>query len=133
MIRRPPRSTLFPYTTLFRSSVLVLTILAVFFGILPIIGTMIVWLPVVIYLLIQGKLLSLIIILIFGIISSNVDYPLRTLFVNKRTNLNSFIILISMIGGLLFFGILGLVLGPLIFSYLIILLEIYKKNKEDFR
>src|SRR5260370_10913786 len=43
MIRRPPRSTLFPYTTLFRSSLMLLLVWLIFFMVLikllPILGT----------------------------------------------------------------------------------------------
>ena len=43
--------------------------------------------------------------------------------------MNSSIILIGMIGGLFFFGILGFILGPLILAYLLIVLEIYRKKR----
>ena len=112
---------------------LILTFLAVIFGVIPIIGTMIVWAPVLIYLIIKGKILASIVILIFGIISSHIDYPLRTFFVSKRTKIHPSLILLGMLGGFLFMGISGFVLGPLVLSYLMILLEIYKKNKSDFK
>src|SRR3712207_8313307 len=35
MIRRPPRSTLFPYTTLFRSEAVVIALIAIVFGLSP--------------------------------------------------------------------------------------------------
>lgn len=108
---------------------LLLTLLATLAGIFPIIGTMIVWLPVLIYLLIAGNTLSAIGILVFGVFSSNIDNFLRPIIVSKRTKLNSSIILIGMIGGLFLFGILGLILGPLILAYLLILLELYRKKQ----
>ncbi len=110
--------------------VLPLTFLSIFFGILPIIGTMIVWVPVIFYLLMKGKILSSIIVFIFGLISSNIDYPLRAEFVSRRIKMHTGIVLTGMIGGFLSFGILGLILGPLILSYLLILLEIYQDKKK---
>jgi len=41
----------------------------------------------------------------------------------------SSLILIGMIGGLFLFGILGLILGPLILAYLLIILEIYRNKR----
>ena len=107
---------------------LFLTILAVFAGILPIIGTAIIWIPVFIFLLIAGNDVSAWGIFFFGMISSWIDNILRPLFISKRTKIHSAIILISMIGGALYFGILGFIIGPLVISYLLIILEIYRKK-----
>lgn len=110
---------------------LVLTLLASLAGVLPIIGTMIVWFPVLIYLFANGNNFAGFGILIFGLISSNIDNFLRPLFVSKRVKIPSSIILIGMIGGIFFFGVLGLILGPLILSYLLIILETYQKRKKS--
>ena len=53
----------------------------------------------------------------------------KPIFISRRTKLNSSIILIGMIGGLFLFGILGIILGPLILAYLLIILEIYRNKK----
>jgi predicted PurR-regulated permease PerM len=95
-------------------------------GIFPIIGPAIIWIPVAIYLFIAGNTVQAWGVVVFGVIASTVDNFLRPLIVSKRTKLHPAIVLISMIGGLFFFGILGLLLGPLIISYLLILLEIYR-------
>jgi len=107
---------------------LFLTLLASLAGIFPIIGTMVVWVPVAFYLIIEGNTFATIGVVIFGIISSSIDNFLRVLIVSKRTRIHSGILLVGMIGGLLLFGLLGLILGPLILSYLLILLDIYRKR-----
>jgi len=107
---------------------LILTLLAVAAGIFPVIGTAIIWLPVLVYLLIAGNSLSALGILIFGAISSNIDSFIRPFFVSKKVNLHPALILVSMVGGLFVFGILGFILGPLIISYLLIFLEVYRKK-----
>ncbi|HUW43608.1 MAG TPA: AI-2E family transporter [Bacillota bacterium] len=104
------------------------TVLAMIAGVLPIVGTAIIYIPVAIYFFIIGDMFSAWGIIAFGIISSSVDNFLRPLIVSRKTKINSGIILISMIGGLFFFGVLGLLLGPLIISYLLILLEVYRKK-----
>ena len=105
---------------------LILALLASLAGILPIIGTVIVWLPVAVYLFVGGSIVPAWGIVIFGLLSSNIDNLLRPIIVSKRAKINTGILLVSTIGGLFFFGILGFILGPLIISYLLAILEIYR-------
>lgn len=105
---------------------LFLGLIAILAGVLPIIGTPLVWLPVAIYLFIAENSFAAWGVIVFGILSSTIDNFLRPLIVSKRTKIHSGILLISMIGGLFFFGVLGLILGPLIISYLLVLLEAWR-------
>lgn len=107
---------------------LLLTLFASLAGIFPIIGTAIIWVPVAVYLIMDGNTFATFGVVIFGIISSSIDTPLRAIIVSKRTRIHSSILLIGMMGGLFLFGFLGFILGPLILSYLLILLEIYRKK-----
>ena len=108
---------------------LILTLLACLVGVFPIIGVAIIWVPVIIYLFIAGNTFPAFGIMIFGLISSSIDNFIRPIIVSKRTQMPLSLILIGMIGGLFLFGILGLILGPLIFAYLLIILEIYRNKK----
>lgn len=108
---------------------LLLTILASLAGIFPIIGTAIIWVPVLIYLLIAGNTFAALGVLFFGLISTTIENFLKPVFVSKRTNMNTSLILIGMIGGLFLFGILGIILGPLILAYLLIVLELYRDKR----
>jgi len=108
---------------------LILTLLACLAGVFPIIGVAIIWIPVVIYLLIAGNTFPAFGVIIFGLISSSIDNFIRPIIVSKRTHMPSSLILIGMIGGLFLFGILGLILGPLILAYLLIILEIYRNKR----
>lgn len=109
---------------------LLLTIFAALAGIFPIIGTALIWIPVAIYLLIAGNTFGAIGVILFGLVSSMIENLIKPIFVSKRTNMNTSLILIGMIGGLFLFGILGIVLGPLILAYLLIVLELYRNKKE---
>lgn len=112
------------------SNALFLTIIAALAGIFPIIGTMIVWLPVVIYMMITGDPVGSIIgVAVFGVLSSLLENFVKPVFVAHRTNLHSALVLVGMIGGLFMFGILGIILGPLILAYLLIILEVYRNKK----
>jgi len=107
---------------------LLLSLFAIIGGILPIVGPAIIWVPVAIYLLIGGNTFAASGIVMFGILSHIPDYLVRPLFLSKRTQLNAGIASIGMIGGIFFFGVLGVLLGPLILSYLIIVMELFKKK-----
>lgn len=108
-----------------------LTLVSVVLGIIPIIGPWLVWVPVDIYLFAAGRTGPAIGLLIYGLfLVSWIDNAIRPLIVSRKTKINSGIILIGMIGGLFVFGILGLIIGPLVLSYILLILELYRKNKE---
>jgi predicted PurR-regulated permease PerM len=96
---------------------------------IPLLGPYLIWIPVVIYLLIGGNSFSAAGLSIFGLIASSIDNVLRPLIVSRRTKLHSALVIVGMVGGLLIFGVLGLIIGPLILAYLLIVLEIYRNKK----
>ncbi len=108
---------------------LFLTLAAVILGILPIVGTTAIWLPVAIYLLVSQGTLPAFGVSIFGLISNLLGDFLRPVMIAKRIHINSAIMLIGMMGGIFMFGLLGTVLGPLIIGYLLILMEVYRNKK----
>ena len=108
---------------------LFLTLLACLAGILPIVGTAIIWIPVAIYLLISGNVGAFFGVLIFGLASTIFESVLKPAFVAKRANVNSVVILLGMVGGIFFVGALGAIIGPLILSYLLIILDLYRDRK----
>ncbi len=110
---------------------IVLTLIAVFLGILPIIGPALVWIPVSIYLVAIGRPTAGVIFFVYGFfVPSGVDNVLRPIVVGRKTKINSGVILVSMVGGLFVFGILGLIIGPLVIAYLLLILESYRKTKD---
>lgn len=109
-------------------NVILLTFLTSIVAIIPILGAWLIWLPVVVYLFASGDTHSAIGLLIYGtFVVSLIDNVLRTLIVSKKTQINTGIILIGMLGGLIVFGFLGLIIGPLILAYVLLVLEIYRK------
>ena len=109
------------------------TFLAILAGVFPILGPFIVWVPIFIYLLINNLTSPALGVFLFGMVSSTIDNFLRPLIISKKTGAHSSIVAIGMIGGVLVFGVLGVVLGPLILIYLLVLLELYRKKKPDFK
>lgn len=108
---------------------LLLSLFSCILGVFPIIGVPLIWVPVVIYFLTIGNTFAAIGVLIFGVFASTIDNFIRPFIVSKKTEIPSSIILIGMIGGVFMFGILGLILGPLILAYSLVMIEIYRFRK----
>ncbi len=98
-------------------------------ALIPVVGTALVLLPGVIYLFSIGSVGAAIGLLIWGIvIVGGIDNLLRQKILERGINIHPFFILISVLGGLEFFGAIGFLLGPLLLSLMFSLLEIYKKE-----
>ncbi len=109
---------------------LLLMLVAMFLAILPLVGAWLVWFPAVLYLFATGETGAGIGLLVYGIFFvSLADNLLRAFIVSRYSNTSPVVIFVGMIGGLLAFGLIGLILGPLILSYFIILLELFKEKK----
>jgi len=108
---------------------LLLTFFTMLVAIIPFIGAWLGWVPVVVYLFSLGRTGAAIGLLIYGLlIVSIIDNILRTVIISRKTKINSSIIIIGMIGGLFVFDIFGLIIGPLVLAYVLLVLEIYRKK-----
>jgi predicted PurR-regulated permease PerM len=95
-------------------------------ALVPGVGTTIVLVPAILYLYFTGQLISAIGLLAWGILAVGmIDNFLGPRFVGKRAGLHPLLILLSVLGGLSFFGPIGFILGPLTISLLLVLLDIY--------
>lgn len=100
-----------------------------FASIIPIVGTGLVWVPAGIYMLATGETWQGIFILAWGlIILSSMDNVVRFLLARKMADVHPVVTVLGVIIGLEYFGITGLIFGPLLISYFIILLKIYYKE-----
>lgn len=96
------------------------------FAFFPLVGTMIIWVPLVIYLFSTGHNVSGTWLTIYSIVvTGNVDYITRLGLLKKMGNVHPLVTALGVIVGLKLFGFMGLIFGPLIISYFIILVKIY--------
>ena len=108
---------------------LLMTALTMIIGVVPIIGPWLVWIPIDIYLFTAERTGAGLGLFLYGLFLINwVDTIIRPMIVSRRTQINPAIIFIGMIGGLYVFGLLGLIIGPLILAYVILILELYRKQ-----
>ncbi len=102
------------------------------FAFFPLVGTMIVWIPLVISLYSTGNTWTATGLAIYSIIvTGNVDYITRLGLLKKMGNVHPMITVIGVIAGLGLFGFMGLIFGPLLVSYFIILIKIYMNEFTD--
>ncbi len=92
----------------------------------PVVGTMIIWVPLVIYTYTLGNSLQATGLLLYSVIvTGNVDYVARITIMRKMGDVHPVITVLGVIVGLGLFGFIGLVFGPLLVNYIIVLFKIY--------
>ncbi len=100
-------------------------------ALVPTVGTAISLVPAVIYLLVTGNTPQAIGLAIWGAAAVGlIDNFLGPRFVSSRINVHPVLVLLAVLGGIQFFGILGFLIGPIVVAIFIALLEMYRS---DFR
>jgi len=105
-------------------------VIGTFMSFLPVVGAPTLCIPAGIILIVGGHSLKGILLIAYGLLFiGNIDNVLR-MMINKRiANTHPIISVIGVFIGLPLFGILGLVFGPVLLSYFLLLLEIYETNR----
>jgi predicted PurR-regulated permease PerM len=101
---------------------------AVFLSFLPAVGATLIWIPAVIIQLIQQDYFIAVGILVGGIILSSVDNLLRPAIQNKVGSIHPLESIIGVIIGLNLFGLLGIVIGPLLISYVVLMAKMFNEE-----
>ena len=100
-----------------------------FASILPVLGSSLVWLPAVLVLFAQGRNGAGVVMLVIGAgVASNIDNLIRPLVYRRVSNIHPMITLIGAFAGVKYFGLIGLLLGPLAIAYLFELLHFYREE-----
>ncbi|MEO6844943.1 MAG: AI-2E family transporter [Ginsengibacter sp.] len=101
-------------------------------SLIPIIGTGLVWIPLIIYLLASGNTWQGIGLGIYSVaIIGNIDYVARITLLRKIGDVHPLITIFGVIVGISIFGFLGLIFGPLLISYFIVLIKIYRNEFDE--
>ena len=99
---------------------------------MPGIGTALVWVPAVVYLLVGGHFAVAIALALFcGLVVGTVDNVLRPKLVGNDTQMHELMIFFSTLGGLLMFGFMGFIIGPIIAALFVSLWELYGDEFKD--
>jgi predicted PurR-regulated permease PerM len=101
------------------------TIMAVL-SIIPGIGTALIWGPAVIILAAGGNYLEAGGLGIFcALVVGGIDNLLRPILVGKDTQMHELMIFFGTLGGIIMFGIMGMIIGPIVAAIFITIWEIY--------
>jgi len=96
-----------------------------FFSFIPVVGSALIWIPAVVSLIIGGHIgRAMFLALFFCIIIGIVDNLIRPWLISGRAELGGLVVFISVLGGISAFGLLGVVLGPIIVATAASLLEL---------
>jgi len=94
---------------------------------IPILGAFAVWGPTAFYLLAKGFIMKGIILAVVGaLIISSIDNVLKPVIIKGKVKLPLIFIFLSVLGGIKVFGLIGFIIGPLVFSLFVSFLEILK-------
>lgn len=97
-----------------------------FFSLVPVVGSALIWVPLSISLILAGHIGKGIFLLIFcSVIVGTVDNFVRPWLISGRAEMSGLIIFISILGGIGVFGLLGVVLGPIIVALAANMLDLY--------
>jgi predicted PurR-regulated permease PerM len=102
---------------------------AAFASILPLVGGALVWLPATLVLLVQGDTGHAIFLAAWGaILVANIDNIIRPLIFKKLSDIHPITTLVGAFAGLRYFGLLGVLVGPLAITYFFELLRIFDEE-----
>jgi predicted PurR-regulated permease PerM len=100
-----------------------------FLSLLPVVGAWPVWIPAAIWLLSTGHAArALTLVAICGALGATIDNILRPMLLGGRASLNGLLVFISVLGGIAVFGVLGVVLGPIVVATAVGILDVYSGN-----
>src|SRR6185437_2419902 len=98
-------------------------------SLIPVVGTGLIWVPLMVYLFAIGHIWQGVGLAIYSlVILTNIDYAARITVLRKIGNVHPIITIFGVIVGLSMFGFLGLVFGPLLITYFIVLIRIYRNE-----
>ena len=103
-----------------------------FLSLIPIVGTGGVWIPVAIILMASGHWVKALVLVVWGVgIVHPVDNILRPYLVGQRAKLSAIFLFFAILGGVKAFGLIGLLLGPVVLSVLLVLVGILRHELKE--
>jgi predicted PurR-regulated permease PerM len=112
------------------SEVALLAMLTAICSLVPAVGTLLVWVPVGVGLLVTGHPGAGVFELLWGslVVVGLSDYVIRPTLVGGHGHVPTLLTFISLFGGVEVFGLLGLIIGPVIASVALALLRTYDRE-----
>ncbi|MGB8543229.1 MAG: AI-2E family transporter [Candidatus Acidiferrales bacterium] len=97
-----------------------------FFSLIPLVGSALIWVPAAISLMVDGHVgMGIVLIIFCGVIVGLVDNIIRPWMISGRAQMGGLVVFISVLGGISVFGMLGVVLGPIVVAAGASMLDLY--------
>ncbi len=113
-------------------SSLVWGVLMTLLSTIPMAGAFVVWVPAAIILAISGHWGQAIILTLWGsVVIGSIDNFVRPKLVGQKAKMHELVIFFSVLGGLSVFGVLGILLGPVVVAITLALLEVLGESSES--
>ncbi|SLM28393.1 conserved membrane hypothetical protein [Desulfamplus magnetovallimortis] len=98
-----------------------------FASLVPMVGTALIWVPATIWLFISGSWQYAVFLTVWSVVVVGmIDNIVRPLFMKGSAGMDTLLIFFSILGGLSYFGLTGLLYGPMVFGLTLVLLYIYE-------
>jgi predicted PurR-regulated permease PerM len=99
---------------------------------IPLVGAGLVWVPAVLYLMVAGHVVPALGLLAWcALVVSTVDNILRPRLVGRDIRISDLLILLSTLGGIAFFGVPGVVVGPIVAALFVTVWHLYGEAFRD--
>lgn len=93
---------------------------------LPVVGPLAIIISTSVILFFSGSVWSAVGILAWGVVADVLmDNYLSSILINQKMHIHPFLVLLSVLGGISFFGAVGFVVGPVVLALMFAILEIY--------
>ena len=103
------------------------------FAFIPVVGISLVFVPFTIILLFAGETSRAVMLFVpLAVVATVVEYWLKPLLVGRRAQMHTLLVFLSLIGGAVVFGPVGLLLGPLMMTLFLTLAWIYRERYRPF-
>jgi predicted PurR-regulated permease PerM len=101
-------------------------------AVLPAVGTSLVWIPIALFLGFSGQWGKAAILAAWGtFVVSSIDNFLYPILVGSQLRQHTVSVLLAILGGVVIFGLSGVILGPLVFTITSTLLDFWRRRNHD--
>jgi predicted PurR-regulated permease PerM len=101
-------------------------------SLIPLVGTYLIWVPIALYLVCLGEFRSAVFLAVWSIVASGIiENFVRPFLMKGKSKMSPFYIFLAILGGVQYFGLKGILYGPLILSFAMIMLFIYGVEYRD--
>jgi predicted PurR-regulated permease PerM len=112
-------------------SPVVFAVLAALLSMLPVGGSALVWGPAAIWLFIEGRWGFGIFLLAWGFLVSGLDNVVRPMLISGRAKISALAVFIGVLGGIPAFGPIGFIIGPVVLSLTLALIEFVEETRHQ--